>query len=368
MTREELRAVVQDAFKKSKNVAIQAGTGLGKTKLALELLYELGSIKLNHLKILIVVAEKAHINNWNAEMVKWNLPFGDATIICYASLKKYKDTKWDAIIFDEAHHLGSELRLTIFSTLKADNFIFLSATLKDSLLYELSQSCGHIESIKMGLQEAFASEVLPEPKIILIPMTLNNTVYNSMIVEEWGKSKQRVTLKCLYKDRWKYLRAKKQYPNARLEIICTPKQHYDYISEQFEYYKNRYFACRNEAVKNKWLQCGSKRKRLLGLLKTRNAKALIDTSLKDKRFICFCSSIEQADYLGKENSIHSKKKDSFNIIQNFNDKKISSLFAVGMLQEGMNLTDIEAGIIIQLDGEERPFIQKFGKLVLPVCI
>ena len=32
-----------------------------------------------------------------------------------------------------------------------------------------------------------------------------------------------------------------------------------------------------------------------------------------------------------------------------------------MLQEGMNLKDIEAGIIVQLDGEERAFIQKFGR-------
>lgn len=32
-----------------------------------------------------------------------------------------------------------------------------------------------------------------------------------------------------------------------------------------------------------------------------------------------------------------------------------------MLQEGMNLTDIQVGIIIQLDGEERAFIQKFGR-------
>jgi superfamily II DNA or RNA helicase len=32
-----------------------------------------------------------------------------------------------------------------------------------------------------------------------------------------------------------------------------------------------------------------------------------------------------------------------------------------MLQEGVNLSDIQVGIIIQLDGEERAFIQKFGR-------
>ena len=49
------------------------------------------------------------------------------------------------------------------------------------------------------------------------------------------------------------------------------------------------------------------------------------------------------------------------VIANFNDKKINSLFAVGMANEGMNLNDIQIGIIIQLDGNERSFIQKYGR-------
>ncbi len=32
-----------------------------------------------------------------------------------------------------------------------------------------------------------------------------------------------------------------------------------------------------------------------------------------------------------------------------------------MLQEGQNLVDIEVGVIVQLDGQERAFIQKFGR-------
>ena len=33
-----------------------------------------------------------------------------------------------------------------------------------------------------------------------------------------------------------------------------------------------------------------------------------------------------------------------------------------MLTEGQNLKDIDAGIIIQLDGKERPFTQKHGEV------
>ena len=49
------------------------------------------------------------------------------------------------------------------------------------------------------------------------------------------------------------------------------------------------------------------------------------------------------------------------MIDKFNKGKIKELYAVGMLQEGQNLKGIEAGVIIQLDGAERAFIQKSGR-------
>lgn len=360
MTREELNSQAIELLKTNNNIAIQAATGVGKSKIAIDLCYEMAAQQIAPLRVLLVVAEIAHINNWNAEFIKWNWSWGQVTIICYASLKNYRDTEWDTIIFDEAHHLGSELRLDVFDTLRSRWKIFLSATLKDSLIGRLEESCGPIATIKMGLQDAFNADILPEPKIHLIELSLDDTIADQTIVEEWGKADKRKTAICSYAERWKYLRDKKKIPNGKLIIQCTRKQKYDYYCEQFEYYKKRYMLSRNEFVKNKWLQCGSKRKMYLGLLKTEIANGLLN-KLRNKRLICFCTNIEQAEYLGGENAIHSKKKERLEIIDKFNEKKINSLFAVGMLQEGVNLNDIQVGIIIQLDGEERAFIQKFGR-------
>lgn len=359
-TREDLDRAVKTALNSYNNIAIQAATGVGKSKIALEICEGLVEEGEQLPSVLLVVAERAHIQNWLDEIHKWSYK-GPVTTVCYASLKHYRDTEWDVVIFDEAHHLGSELRLDIFSTISAQYRIFLSATLKDSLLASLSTFCGPIKTVKMGLQDAFNANILPEPKINLIPLVLDNKEYNQYIIEEWGKSDKRVVLRCLYKDRWKYLRNKRTYPNAKLYITCTQQQRYDYLTEQFLYYKKRYMCCRNEAIKNKWLQCGSKRKEYLGLLKTSIAKGLIDSLKGDKRFICFCTNIAQAEFLGGDNAVHSKRRNSQEIINKFNNKEIDSLFAVGMLQEGVNLTDIEVGIIVQLDGEERAFIQKFGR-------
>lgn len=342
----------------SNNIAIQAATGVGKSKMAIdrcEKFIALGSNK----KILLVVAERAHIQNWNDEFNKWNFKY-PVTIICYASLKNYRDTEWDIIIFDEAHHLQSELRLEIFDSIKAKYRIFLSATLKENLIYRLEESCGKIESIKLGLQEAFDSNILPEPKIKLIPLTLNTTDYNQTIIEEWGTKFKQLKAECKYEERWKFLKDKKKIPAGKLTIKCTEYQKYSYLCNQFDYYKKRYMLTKNEAIKNKWLQIGSKRKQYLGLLKTREAYKLIK-KVRDKRFICFCTDIMQADILGGKNAIHSKKKNNLSILSQFNDGKINNLYAVGMLQEGVNLRNIQVGIIIQLDGEERAFIQKFGR-------
>lgn len=97
-------------------------------------------------------------------------------------------------------------------------------------------------------------------------------------------------------------------------------------------------------------------------MKTNHVKVFLN-KLSRKRYICFCSSIEQADYLGKDKSIHSKKNNSLDIINQFNNKEINRLFAVGMLQEGQNLEGIQAGVIVQLDNAERAFIQKFGRTI-----
>ena len=360
MTREELRVEALRLFKDNNNIAIQAATGVGKSKIAIEMLnYYIDCVAYKP-TILFVVAEVAHKANWEEEIKKWGLKDSNHTIICYASLKKFKNTSWDVIVFDEAHHLDTAARLDAFDSLRTYYRIFLSATLKDSLLYKLEESCGPIETLKMGLQDAFDANILPEPKIVLIPLELNKKDSNLTIVESWGTKGKKLTAKCTYQERWKYIRQKKSIPNGELQISCTQWQYYNYLTEQFEYYKKRFMFTRNEAIKNKWLQWGSKRKIFLGEQKTAVVMRLLE-ELKDKRYICFCTNIEQAEILGGENCVHSKKRNSLSIIDKFNTGKINNLFAVGMLTEGMNLNNIEAGVIVQLDGEERAFIQKFGR-------
>jgi superfamily II DNA or RNA helicase len=109
---------------------------------------------------------------------------------------------------------------------------------------------------------------------------------------------------------------------------------------------------------------GSIRKRFLGELKGDAVYGLIGrlNTLK-KRFVCFCASVAQADTFSEVGTISSKKSSKYNqkVIDDFNAGKLNQIYAVGMITEGMNLKNIQVGIITQLDGKERLFIQKFGR-------
>lgn len=363
MTKEELQVLPLSLIKQSNKVILQWCTGLGKSKAAINManyLINKEPINKNSFSILLVVAEITHKSNWKVEFDKWGIETNNITVECYASLKKYRNNHYDLIIFDEAHHLGSDLRKDILTELHAKNIILLSATLSDQLIEILTEIYGEFVTSKITLKEAIDWKLLPIPKVYLIPLTLNNTQYNCTIIEEWGKKEKRIIYKCKFHERWKYLKDKKKYPNIKLEISCTQQQKYDYLSDKFNYWKRQYFLTQAEHVKTKMLQTGLERKRFLGECKTDYVKLLL-YKLRNKRYICFCTNIEQAELLGNKNAIHSEKKNSLEILNNFNLKKINNLFAVGMLQEGQNLVDIEAGIIVQLDGEERAFVQKFGR-------
>lgn len=319
--------------------------------------------------ILIFVAERAHKDNWRKEFVKFlgkeraESVLHYVTIECYASMKKYIDTEWDFIVFDECHHLQSEKRQEVLETMKAEYVLALSATPGRAAYDALSWTFGRFEIDEVSIQDAIDSEYLPEPKIVCIPLELERFERTETIDMKMS-SRTIITISDNWSNRWKCLRNKQKY--ARYEIIfhCTQKEKYEYINEQFEYWKKQYFRNQgNERLKNMWLQWGSKRKRFLGELKTRKAYELIQKLRKGKkRFICFCTSIDQAHALGGERAVHSKNANSPAVIRAFNDRRTNEIFAVGMLVEGVTLTDIEAGIIIQLDGNERQFIQKSGRM------
>lgn len=367
VTRDNIQSKAINSFREHRRLILEWCTGLGKSKAAINIIKDLDSITPDrNIKVLLVVAEIAHKNNWKEEFDKWQLSSFDVIsnidIVTYASLKNYRGSKYDLIVLDEGHHSGSVLRLDILSDIKADNVLVLSATLSDSVIDSLNHIYGEFTVFKVTLKEAVGNNIIPKPDIRLVPLNLDNTSKSHEIIVVRGKSAKRVKLNADTTSGWHIIKNKLKYPDIELHMTCTAKEKYFWLESKSEYWKRIYTRNGSEIAKNKWLQYGSARKKFLGELKSNYAKKAIRL-LEDKRYICFCSSIKQAELLGKDKAIHSLRKDSLSVINDFNSKKINELFAVGMIQEGQNLVDIDAGVIIQLDGTSRIFIQKLGRIL-----
>ncbi len=302
--------------------------------------------------MLLLVAKTVHKQTWKDEITKWGgLNVDLLTIECYESLKKHTGEAFDIIVMDEVHHINSDARLEYLSTLGYGNIIGLSATipmkLKNFLRYKY-----HAEIVSCPIIEAIESEVLPEPKIILFPLQLDNTKPTESI-EINPKTKGKV----YYGDYSKLWQYKKMRVHAILS--CTQKQKVGDMNNQILFTKNRYMRTRQDFLRNKWLfDCGERIKYLANL--KNNIVLQILDKLKKERSITFCKTIEQAECLGKH-CIHSKNKDSDLIYTDFNTKRINHITSVNILNENANLVDCKYAVFANYSSSEICSMQRIGR-------
>lgn len=335
MTREEVNNLALSKIDKAKYLILELITGMGKTKVAIDLINHICDRVFRNgespTTILILVAKTVHKQTWKDEIEKWGGIKSDyITIECYESLKNYENSYFDVVVADEMQHL-SEARIDVLETIHInESFIGLSATIKrdmrDYFIYNHKA-----EVIKCGLKEAVEDEVLPEPTVYLLPLSLDTTNYTYK-VKKFGR-----------------------------DIITTQKGCYDSISSLIEWYKNKYFNSRNERIKNLWLSTAGKRLKWCAEQKEALVLSLLD-KFRNYKTLTFCSSIEQSERLGKYN-ITSKNKASVKNLEMFNSNKIKHITACNILNEGVNLTNCRIGIFCNLNSSEIVVKQRVGRIL-----
>ena len=335
MTREEVNSLALSKIDKAKYLILELITGYGKTKVAIDLINHICDRAFRNdecpINILILVAKTVHKQTWKDEIEKWGGIKSDyITIECYESLKNYKNSCFDIIIADEMQHL-SEARINILETIHInESFIGLSATIKKYMRDYFTYS-HKAEIIKCSLREAVEDEVLPEPTVYLLPLTLDTSMCKYKI-KRFGK-----------------------------EIITTQRGYYNNVSSLIEWYKNKYFTSRNERIKNIWLSSAGKRLKWCAEQKETLILSLLD-KFKNYKTLTFCSSIEQSERLGKYN-ITSKNKKSVEYLDMFNGNKIKHITACSILNEGVNLTNCRIGIFCNLNSSEIVVKQRVGRIL-----
>lgn len=335
MTRGEVNSLALSQIDRTKYMILELITGMGKTKVAIDLINHICDRVFRNdecpTTVLILVAKTVHKQTWKDEIEKWGGVKTDyVTIECYESLKKYEGAYFDVVVADEMQHL-SEARLEVLDTLHINEaFIGLSATIKRDMrdmFIRFHDAC----VIKCGLREAVDDEVLPEPTVYLMPLTLDEKNYTYK-TKRFGKN-----------------------------VITTQKGYYDSISSLIEWYKNKYFNSRNERMKNLWLSTAGKRLKWLAEQKEPIVLSLLD-KFRNHKTLTFCSSIEQSERLGKYN-ITSKNKASVKNLEMFNLNKIKHITACNILNEGVNLTNCRIGIFCNLNSSEIVVKQRVGRIL-----
>lgn len=335
MIREEVNDLALSKIDNTKYMILELITGYGKTKVAIDLINHICDRVFRNdecpTTILILVAKTVHKQTWKDEIKKWGGIKSDyITIECYESLKNYENSYFDVVVADEMQHL-SEARMEVLESIHVDEaFIGLSATIKrDMRDYFIHNH--KAEVIKCSLKDAVEDEVLPEPVVYLLPLSLDTT-------------------NCTYKIK-----------RFGRDIITTQKGYYNSISSLIEWYKNKYFNSRNERMKNLWLSTAGKRLKWCAEQKEALVLSLLD-KFKNYKTLTFCSSIEQSERLGKYN-ITSKNKASVKNLEMFNSNKIKHITACNILNEGVNLTNCRIGIFCNLNSSEIVVKQRIGRIL-----
>ena len=362
--RKSIEANALSLIEKYNNIVLEYATGVGKSKIAIDMLDRLVK-NINSLRpFLIVVAETAHKDNWYKEFVKWGKLelWNKCDIVTYNSLHKIS-IPYYCIIFDEAHHLCTDLRIDVLMDRISSTYnIFLSATLGKDKLNILREIYSDIYVSRLTLRKSIDLGVLPDPKVYAIPLELDNTERNEIFIFRFGKGKNKRIVECSYPERFKYSKE-----DVIVHAKCTQYEKYLEISRLIDFWRKRFMLTKQPFMKTKWMAAATERKRFLGEIKTEKVLPFLLSHIKD-RWICFCNSKQQQNdisYCTKDSYsvINSDIKDVKTIIARYNMETYRHLYCVGMLQEGQNLVNTPMGIIIQLDNESRRFIQKVGRIL-----
>lgn len=338
-----------------RNILLELPTGSGKSKITLDKIKNLSKNSSNE-RLLIVVPRNVHKQNWKDEIEKWwpdcNLNIEYTT---YVSFPKYAG-EWDYIIYDECHHLSERCREQLYA-FKARYSLLCSATVGYKLKRIFNIHFKNLRIYSKTLREAIESEILPDPRVYLIPLDLNMKNKTEAIIKNPKGNKTPVRIDYEQKG----LIWKKYTVDTPVVISCTERQYVCNLNSEIDYWFRRYNRTKAEFAKNKWLRLCGERLLWLSNRKTGLIKTLIK-KLSNYRTLTFCNGIKQTEILGK-NCINSKNKKSVSILNDFNNKKIKHITACNMLNEGMNLQDCQVGIYANLNSSNTIVLQRTGRLL-----
>jgi superfamily II DNA or RNA helicase len=271
--------------------------------------------------VLVVAPKLSIFDSWKNDAEKFNIDISNIKFTTYLSLNKEDPFQYDVIILDECHSLlDSHLN---FLGAFTGNILGLTGTpprYNDSVKGRMvTQFCPM--KFTYITDDAVDDDILNDYRIIVHKMKLS----------------QANTIPVKLKD----------------------KEFYTSETRNYSYWTQRVY----DANSPKERQITSiMRMRALMDFKTKETYAKHLLNDIDEKCIVFCNTQDQADRVCMY-SVHSKNPDAEENLQNFKDGSIEKLSCVLQLNEGVNIPELRAGIIMHAYGNERKSNQRIGRLL-----
>tara|TARA_R100001086_G_scaffold198857_1_gene115155 strand:- start:8617 stop:9774 length:1158 start_codon:yes stop_codon:yes gene_type:complete len=322
--RDKLLKDAQDVFDKEMRVLLEAGTGVGKTKITLAIIND--HIQHTGESWDIVVPNTKLISGWYDEIKKWGYQglLKKVHIYCYQSIHKYN--RVTNMVLDEGHKITDAKLQYIKAKTGGKSIIVLSASVtfeKRALLKELG--IHNTNTVKYSLDRAVTNDLVTPYEINVIEHTMDNV---SKYVPAGTKDQPfKVTEQKGYDYMTKKTRQAMASKNKnRIKYALLERMHYIYNLQS----------------------------------KLKAGKYLLSLFPDDKKVLIFCSSINQANAMCKYR-YHSKTDDS--AFKLFCEGKINRLAVVNSISEGVNIPELDYILMLQVQSNKVHLIQKLGRLL-----
>jgi superfamily II DNA or RNA helicase len=327
-------------------------TGVGKSKIVVDWLFSEGSATETYM--IVVPTEKLRDKGWKDEFDKWDETqfqriYEEVRKECYASIaSKFANKTFHLVVLDEGHNI-TEANSLFFKHNNVEKILALSATPpKDPIKKELLKKLGLPIVYELSLDDAVKLRLVSPYEIIIVESNLNDSTKN--ISAGSGKKAFKVTEKVAYEKMNTYINNLQPKINEK----PTTEVGYGYQDDNVKILTPSQEKNLNRIIMKRM-------KFIYGLQSKTEAAEYIKREIDRKdRTIYFCGTIQQAEKLCPY-YYHSKTKDD--ALTLFINEHINELSCVKALNEGINISNVDNGVVVQIDSEERNLVQRLGRII-----
>ena len=319
--RDQIQAEALAVAVKHKRCGLGISMGVGKTLIGLQYINYFQKANMDKLRVLVVAPKLSIFDSWRSDAEKFGIDLNNIEFTTYLSLNKFNPHNYDLIVLDECHSLLYSHHT--FLAVYHGRILGLTGT---PPRYGRSEKGEMVQMYcpvlyKYITDDAVDDAILNDYRIIVHKMVLSTD--NTHPVK--------------MKTSTFYTSERKSYDYWTKRIMEAQSKKQEQIASVMRMRSMMDFRTKEKYTK----------------------KLLLD--IEDK-CIVFCNTQDQADRICS-NSYHSNNDESEENLQQFKDGNISELSCVMQLNEGINIPELRAGIIMHAYGNERKSNQRIGRLL-----